>query len=242
MYDAVVAANIPTRPVPTLVAGYDDQIVIPPWTAPDWARFPHSILVRIVKKASSVGLGRQVLDVERGDATPAQAPGWVIRQRALAQDPTVYCDLATWPDVIAAFTAAKVGQPHYWVAHYDGFASLPTMGGITAVAHQYTNGKLFDTSVVADVWPGVDKKGPTVTDLQNTDPTYVDLCWDAQAVRANSATVGGTGSNAGAQNGLAAQLAAISNKLDILLSRAGGQASSLSGEATVVIKLAPPAA
>jgi hypothetical protein len=58
--------------------------------------------------------------------------------------------------VQSAFVAAKVAQPHYWIAHYDGDPALPTLNGIKAVAKQFRSNNDFDTSSVADVWPGVD--------------------------------------------------------------------------------------
>lgn len=154
MYDAVTAANIPKTA--TMVAGYVDKIRLEPWTAADWARFPAAVKVQIVKKASS-NFGH-VLDVETGDATPTEAPGWVKARRAAGADPTVYCNASLWPAVQAAFVAAKVAHPHYWIARYDGVQQLPTLNGITAVAKQYAGDVApgIDLSVVADYWPGVD--------------------------------------------------------------------------------------
>ena len=161
MYDAVNAQNIP--PGATMVAGYGDTIHIPQWTATDWARFPNAIKVVIVKRAStSAG---HVLDVETGDATPAQAPGWVLMRRAAGADPTVYCNSATWPAVRAAFAAARVAEPHYMIAKYDGVAAIP-MG---AIAKQFRNTPGYDVSIVADYWPGVDPAPGGNVALTNDD-------------------------------------------------------------------------
>lgn len=150
MYDAVTAANIPADA--GMVAGYIDRIVLAPWTAADWARFPSAVKVTIVKKASTPD--GHVLDVERGDATPAEAPGWVQMRRAAGADPTVYCSLSDWPAVRAAFAAARVAEPHYWIAHYDGDPAIPA----GAVAKQYRGDVApgIDVSSVVDYWPGVD--------------------------------------------------------------------------------------
>lgn len=148
MYDAVVAAGIPADA--RMVAGYCDTIRIPQWTDADWARFPQAIKVRIAKKAGTPD--GHVLDVESGNATPAQAPGWVLLRRSAGMDPTVYCNASTWPAVRSAFTAAGVAQPHYWIARFDNDPAIPA----GAVAKQHTQGTAFDTSSVADVWPGVD--------------------------------------------------------------------------------------
>jgi len=153
MYDAVTAANIlAANPKPTIVAGYVDKIVLEPWSGADWALFPDAVKVQIVKKASS-NFGH-VLDVERGDAEPAEAPGWVTMRRKAGADPTVYCNASTWPTVRAVFTAAGVAEPHYWIARYDGDPTIPA----GAVAKQYRGDVApgYDVSSVADYWPGVD--------------------------------------------------------------------------------------
>ena len=156
MYDAVTARNIPRSA--TMVAGYADTIQIPQWTDADWNLFPYATKVRIVKKASTND--GHVLDVEPGDATPAQAPGWATMRRNAGADPTVYCNESTWPTVRAAFTLAGVAQPHYWIAHYDGDPAIPA----GAIAKQYQNTAGYDLSSVSDFWPGVDEEMPFTPD------------------------------------------------------------------------------
>lgn len=151
MYDAVTPGNIVRmNPNPQMVAGYLNGLYA--WTAADWNLFPHAVWVGIsVRAAWTVG---QVLDVETGDATPAEAPGWVSARRSAGVDPSIYCNLATWPAVQAAFQAAGVAEPHYWIAHYDGQTAIPA----GAVAKQHTGDfQGVDISSVADVWPGVDQ-------------------------------------------------------------------------------------
>lgn len=158
MYDAVTAANILNHDeTPELVAGYVDRIKLAPWTADDWALFPGATKVRIVKKAATND--GHVLDVEPGDATPAEAPGWVLRRRAAGADPSVYMNSSTWPAVRAAFQAARVAEPHYWVAQYDGDPDWPAgWAERGCVAKQYRgNYRGVDLSSVADYWPGVDQ-------------------------------------------------------------------------------------
>lgn len=146
MYDAVTASNIPSSA--TLVAGYGDGYYQN--TAEMRARFPHATVVEIaVSPHHNLGV---VLDVENGDASPSQAPGWVNMRRAAGVDPTVYCNSSTWPAVRSAFQAAGVAEPHYWIAQYDGNPGIP--GG--AVAKQYRDVGPYDLSSVADYWPGVD--------------------------------------------------------------------------------------
>lgn len=150
LYDSITAADIPASA--TMVAGYID--LSSRWSAADWARFPNATKVEIARSASTNA--GHVLDVEYRLATPDQAPGWVQMRRAAGADPSVYCGLSAWPTVQAAFTAAGVAQPHYWLAHYDNVASVPS----GAVAKQYidapSSGGHYDLSAVADYWPGVD--------------------------------------------------------------------------------------
>lgn len=160
MYDAVTVSNVPASA--TLVAGYGDGY----WdnVVAFRARFPHATVVEIAVSASD-DLG-QVLDVETGDATPAEAPGWVQRRRAAGVTPTVYCNSSTWPQVKAAFAAAGVAEPEWWIAQYD---NDPTLFPGT-VAKQYADPGPYDLSSVAAFWPGVDPQEPdmplTVADAE----------------------------------------------------------------------------
>lgn len=163
MYDAVTVASVPAGA--TLVAGYGDGYYQN--TAAFRARFPHATVVEIAVFARD-DLGT-VLDVENGDATPAQAPGWVQARRAAGVDPTVYCNSSTWPAVRAAFQSAGVGEPHYWVARYDGDPTIP----VGAIAKQYQDPGPYDLSSVADYWPGVDP-APSPTPVQEDDMPFTE--------------------------------------------------------------------
>lgn len=150
MYDAVTASNVPASA--TLVAGYGDGYYQN--TAEFRARFPHATVVEIaVSSHHNIGV---VLDVETGDATPAEAPPWVLMRRAAGVDPTIYCNSSTWPSVRAAFKAAGVPEPHWWIAQYDGDPTI--FPG--AVAKQYADPGPYDLSSVAAYWPGVDPQEP----------------------------------------------------------------------------------
>lgn len=160
MYDSVSPLAIPVGA--EMVAGYVDGHYR--WSQADWDRFPNAVKVRIaVHPETNDG---HVLDVEQGDATPLQAPGWAQMRRAAGQDPSVYCSYGVWGAVQAAFTRAGVAQPHYWIAAYPGPGAVLYPG---SVAHQYRdtgfNGENVDVSVVADFWPGVD--GEELTEDQN---------------------------------------------------------------------------
>ena len=149
MNDAVTPSNIDPSKV-QLVAGYLNGIYA--WSAADWARFPNAVHVGISVRASYTQ--GHVLDVENGDATPAESVGWVQARRAAGADPTVYCNGSTWPLVRAAFQSAGVAEPHYWIAEYDGDPTLPA--GVVAKQYLGDVAPGIDISSVADYWPGVD--------------------------------------------------------------------------------------
>lgn len=78
---------------------------------------------------------------------------WVERRRAAGDWVTMYTDASTWANGRAAFAAAGVTEPSWWIADWAGPQTpIPA----TAVAIQYENGPAFDSSHVAGYWPGVD--------------------------------------------------------------------------------------
>lgn len=158
MLDSVNAEAIP--PSAQMVAGYVDGLYR--WTDASWGRFPNAVKVRIAVHASTND--GVVGDVENGDMTPAQAVGWVLMRRHAGVDPTIYCSLAIWDAVRSAFRGAGVAEPHYWIAAYPDIGPQLYPG---SVAHQYADhgphGENYDTSVVADYWPGVDQKEEDMT-------------------------------------------------------------------------------
>jgi hypothetical protein len=146
LYDAVTPANIPEDA--TLVAGYVDGLYAN--IAAMKARFPLAQIVSItINAADNAG---DVLDVENGDATPAQAPGWVAARRASGHTwPTVYCSLSPWPVVQAAFLAVNVAEPDYWIADWTGNAHIPA--GAVACQYNHDLPPGYDISVTIPTWP-----------------------------------------------------------------------------------------
>jgi hypothetical protein len=162
MYDSTNPLDIPTTAV--LVAGYIDGRWGPDhlamgeptgWDGAGWARFLRSQWVKIAVHATTND--GHVLDVENGNATPEEAVTWVRQRRAALQDPSVYMNANTWPQVQAAFRAVNEPEPHYWVAAWQAGDSTIPPG---AVARQYANptitGAHYDLSAVVGYWPGVD--------------------------------------------------------------------------------------
>lgn len=99
----------------------------------------------------------QVLDVETGDATPEQAPGWAEHQRSRGNPyPAIYMDETAWPAVQKAFADQAVAAPLYWVAAYVDEPTQPVTIPDGAIAVQFYDYGGYDASLVADYWPGVD--------------------------------------------------------------------------------------
>lgn len=117
MYDSVNPAEIPADA--RAVAGY---------VGGNWptfhelaGRWPHAHRLSIAVNASEDG---DCLDVENGDATPADAPGWFHRQKARGVAfPCFYGSVSVLPQIEAILAAAHGidrGQYRVWSAHYTG--------------------------------------------------------------------------------------------------------------------------
>jgi hypothetical protein len=148
LYDAIVADRIP--PEAQAVAGY----VNGEW--PTYAQlpklFPHARHVSITINVEGVA---DVLDVEKGDARPIDAPAWISRMRALGRRPIVYCSLSNRPAIIDACIASKVPVPFFWVADWTNVSHLVE----GSVATQWTSGADYDISLMAPDFPQSLQKG-----------------------------------------------------------------------------------
>lgn len=153
MYDSIESTPTELPDGADLYAGYDDGAW--PDAGAIAARFPGKTVIRTTTNpADEEG---DELDVENGDASATDAPGWVARRRAAGhRGPLVYCALSSWPDVRRAFIAARVAEPGYRVASYDGVAEIPA----GAIGKQYASvtagGRNYDVSVMVDHLPGID--------------------------------------------------------------------------------------
>lgn len=154
MYDSIESIVTDLPDGADMYAGYDDGA----WPDGDAiaARFPGKTVIRVtVNPSDNEG---DMLDVEKGDANPADAPGWVERRRAAGhKGPLVYCGEANWPAVRSAFAAARVAEPGYLVAAYPG--NPPYNGAVIppgAIGHQYGDAGSYDLSVMVDYLPGID--------------------------------------------------------------------------------------
>ncbi len=232
------SVNWQSIPVGTpIVAGYVRPSHFA-WPPEAWARFAGSVEVRITPSVSVWGPGIQVLDVEPGDASASQVPGWVANSRNSGQEPTVYTSATNWANVITACRNAGVGVPEFWIADWNDVGDLPsiTVDGVsyTAVAHQYagsaTSGGDYDLSTVADYWPGVDgadmqlsdnivipngpNAGKVLADVNDT-MYFTDLYAGQAATVVQDPNVGNAA--------LAAQLKTLATKLDAVMGRYSAQ-------------------
>ena len=178
MYDSTNPFDIPIGA--PMVAGYVDGLY--KWSDAGWQRFPEAIWVRIAVFASTND--GQVLDVENGDATPAQAPGWAKMRLAAGQIPTLYFSLSLFGDVNKAMTDAGVKTWGVWVADWTGSPFLHSGTYATQYDHPPHSGGHYDLSIVADYWPGVDPP-PTVSPPPPANVSALDA---ARASWSNFAT------------------------------------------------------
>ena len=153
MFDSIDLTQIPKQAeaVACYVNGY--------WpTFRDLEKFwPHAKRLSIAVTSSA---DAECLDVEPGDATPADAPGWVRRQqrRGLRQ-PVIYCSLSMVPAVLQALDNAgiKRSEIRLWTAHYThephrcgpgcGMA-MPTKADATQFT-DHSGGRSLDESLCA---------------------------------------------------------------------------------------------
>ena len=150
MADSVNAYSIPLGFA--MVAGYDDAAFT--WTADEWARFPAAVHVHIETGAAETSA--QVIDVEKGDYLPWEAPAAIERKRAQGIEPTVYVSYDAWAATRTEFQLRGVAEPNWWIALWDGVAELLAGAVAKQYAHPPLTGGNYDLSAAADFWPGVD--------------------------------------------------------------------------------------
>lgn len=131
------------------VAGYLNGIYA--WSQAQWSLFPHAGHVTI--SVTAFANEGDVLDVETGDAIPAETAAWIAaRKSAGLFRPTIYCSLDVVPDVRRATGSYVLGRDYdIWVAHYTG---QPHQAYPGCAATQYESTAGWDASLVHDPeWP-----------------------------------------------------------------------------------------
>lgn len=116
MYDSTELDQIPQHA--SAVAGY---------TSGRWPtynalirRWPHAQHLSIAVDAAH---DAECLDIENGDATPADAPSWFKRQRARGESkPKLYGSLSAIPEIESEMERTGIHRGEYavWSAHYTG--------------------------------------------------------------------------------------------------------------------------
>jgi len=124
-------------------------------------------IVRICQDAGATDDTADVLDIELGAATIADAPGWIDRARSSfrtgkrpgQREPALYMSSGNVPANLAALKAAKVAFPVWlWVARWGvtrAFAANEvehTSGDLPECGFQYHNHPDFDEDVWAPGW------------------------------------------------------------------------------------------
>lgn len=167
MYDSIDVRAIPADAA--AVAGY---------VGGHWPTFPQLLKTHPHAHHLSIAVtaaeDADVLDIERGDATPDQAGAWAKRQhdRGVSR-PCLYASVSSMPAVLANLTAHGILREHVrlWTAHYTGRPHLcSSVCGFGfrdhADATQYVNhgqhGENVDLSLCADDFftPGPSWKTP----------------------------------------------------------------------------------
>jgi hypothetical protein len=189
MFDAVDTGQIPNGPA--AVAGYVDGAYV---TAPELAaRFPNARLLTI---AVSAAHDADCLDVESGDATPADVPGWYERQRARGVErPAVYASASVMQtSVVPLVRSGAIARPlvRLWSAHWAGehICSPSTCGAVSMGmdATQWTSrsfGRDLDESLVVADFFGPPKPAPAKKAPAPPLPTVpIEITQDSIVIKA----------------------------------------------------------
>jgi hypothetical protein len=160
MRDSIEPFSIPLDNL-DVVAGYADGNWL--WPSPGWARFqPPIVSLSIVVSANDQG---DILDVEIGDATPADVPGWVRRfNRPGRRKPTIYSNRSTWSrmqgspalTIVEALQNAgiQVSSVDWWASTLDGTQFVPGAVAVQYAGSDRTGGN-YDESIIWDTsWIG----------------------------------------------------------------------------------------
>jgi len=146
-------------------AGYTTGTDDVRWTEDDWAAHPGS--VRICQDAGATDDTADVLDVETGAATIADAPGWVERamlslsrnRRPGQRWPTIYIQVSRIPQLREVLVAANLGNHCFLYQARWGvgraFADLEvalSKEPPKTVAFQYENAGPYDNDIWSKAW------------------------------------------------------------------------------------------
>jgi hypothetical protein len=151
MYDSISASSIP--PNATLMAGYINGKA--QWQSYYQMAIDHPndtvLSISVAAHGTSGYVASDILDIENGDASPDDAPGWTTAMRALNRPIiTNYCSrLGTWPATQKAYKTQNVLPPDFWIADYTTQPHLVP----GSVATQWIDAGPYDISLTNGTWP-----------------------------------------------------------------------------------------
>jgi hypothetical protein len=155
-------------PAGALLAGYDTGSSGIAWTKAQYAAHPGT--VRIDQDAAASDFTADILDVERGAATPAECARWYHRTlisydsaaRPGQRHPGIYVSASSVTTVVNALIAGGVTSgPGLWVANWNlsdpqAIAEVAAAAGpFPVIGVQWRDAGLFDVSVFSTAWLAV---------------------------------------------------------------------------------------
>lgn len=124
------------------------------WPSSQFARFQRAgVQVARIDVIGDAWQAAAVLDVERFDATPEVAAGWIPRRNQFRGDATIYTSRMSLDQLFRVCAGLR-----FWliVADWTGAPhqlDLPLPEGVRVAGVQYASGKQWDaTAVYADDW------------------------------------------------------------------------------------------
>lgn len=116
------------------------------WSPAQEAMFARKIRISVEPGQPSAARYARVLDVERGDARPADVPAFLAERDKVSPNGTIYCSLAAVPDVLRVVDVRL--SPRWWLAWYWGRPGAPSAAQVLAELERLT-GELIPA---ADLW------------------------------------------------------------------------------------------
>jgi hypothetical protein len=165
VYDAI-RVNVSSLPHGQ-AAGYATGTGVVPWGAAEWAAHPGAVRIDQTPVNTPLNELCDVLDIERGAATVADAPGWseaaaanfAAGRRHGQRAPAVYVNMSNLTSVVNALVSGKIASGvGLWIANWNlnepearaivEFASGPW----PVIGVQYGNRGAYDISVFSSAW------------------------------------------------------------------------------------------
>lgn len=184
VYDCI-HDNIPRTPAAGVHAGYTTGSKDIQWTADDWTAHPYA--VRICQDAGATDTTADVLDIENGAATNAEAAAWYQAALTSYQNvtrpgqryPALYTSADNVTPLCNALIAAGVTSgPRLWVAHWGiGVTAADQLlaqssGPFPIIGVQYQSLQFYDVSHFLDDWLSTRSKKPPRTIVVSWSPLW----------------------------------------------------------------------